>query len=153
MLAKGVAGSVEFLGEKILIKRKGLSSFLIHGLKGEKTIYIDKISSIQLRKAGLLTGRGYIQFTIAGGVEGRKGQFEAAQDENSVLFTRSQQKNFVAIKNAIEQRMASSRTASAAPSIADEIQRLAELRQRGILSEKEFEAAKQHLIAPPASRP
>ena len=44
---------------------------------------------------------GYIQFTLAGGIEGKRGAMEATKDENSVMFSMGQNKNVEMIRNKI----------------------------------------------------
>lgn len=44
------------------------------------------------------------------------------------------------------------RGANAAPSLADELKKLADLRASGVLTEEEFQAAKARLLAPPAGQ-
>ena len=68
--------------DKITIRRKGVRSFAKHGLKGDKTIMLKQISSIQLKEAGLTTG--YIQFVIIGSQESKGGLKQALEDENTV---------------------------------------------------------------------
>ena len=70
----------------LVIRRKGLGSFLTQGLKGEKRISYSSIRSVQFKEAGFTTG--YIQFGIAGGIENRGGVWDATTDENTVLFTK-----------------------------------------------------------------
>jgi len=73
--------------------------------KGEKRIPVRAIAAIQLKPAGMV--RGFIQFTVPGGNEGRSRfgsqSVDAAKDENSVLFTFSQQPAFEQLRSAIEQ--------------------------------------------------
>ena len=42
--------------DKLTIRRKGIRSFANHGLKGDKTIMLKQISSIQLKEAGVTVG-------------------------------------------------------------------------------------------------
>ena len=70
--------------------------------KGDKEIFLDQISAVQLKKASALIS-GYIQFTIPGGNEKLKGIFEATDDENTVMFRKDQNKVAEEIKNMIYQ--------------------------------------------------
>lgn len=97
----GVDGQIYLYGNRIVIKRKGALAKVNHGFfKGEKEIFLSQISGIQVKKAGMLFN-GYIQFTLSGGIEGRKGIMEATKDENSVMFSMGQNKNVEMIKNKI----------------------------------------------------
>ena len=145
--AKGVNGQLELLDGRIRIVRKGVLSFLTQGLKGDKEIAISSITSIQWRKAGLLTN-GYIQFGFFGGSEAKRGIFQATEDENSIMFNQGRQAEFEAIRNEL-QRVINARPSAGATSptsAADEIKKLADLREQGILSSDEFEAKKKQLL-------
>lgn len=149
MEAIGVNGQLELSGNKIIIKRKGLLAKMTQGLKGDKEILIKQISSIQFKKAGALTN-GYIQFSFSGGKEDQGGLFDATKDENTIMFSKKQQPAFEKIKLTIEEKIESLHN-QASPSatmvdVADEIKKLAELKDSGILTEEEFEAKKRQLL-------
>ncbi len=96
----GVNGQLYLYENRIIIRRKGVLAKMTQGFfKGEKEIFLSQISGIQVKKAGMLNG--YIQFTLSGGIEGRKGVMEATKDENSVMFSMGQNKNVEIIKNKI----------------------------------------------------
>ncbi len=57
--AKGIGGRLQLLEEKIRIRRKGASAVMLHGLKGDKEIFLTQISSVQFKKAGPFVN-GYI---------------------------------------------------------------------------------------------
>lgn len=78
--AKGIGGDLELLKNKIRIKRKGGMAFLLHGVKGDKEIFLNQISSIQLKKAGFALN-GYIQFAFLGGREAKGGIWQATSDK------------------------------------------------------------------------
>jgi len=93
LYAKGVNGQIELYSNKICIRRKGVLGFLTQGLKGDKNIMISTITSIQFKKAGMLTN-GYIQFAFMGGQEAKGGLFQGTQDENTIMFNKKQQSAF-----------------------------------------------------------
>ncbi len=96
----GVNGQLYLYENRIIIRRKGVLAKMTQGFfKGEKEIFLSQISGIQVKKAGMLNG--YIQFTLSGGIEGRKGVMEATKDENSVMFSMGQNKNVEIIKKKI----------------------------------------------------
>ena len=101
MLAKGVNGQIEIVGKKIMISRKGAMALMTHGLKGDKEILISQISSIQYKKAGVMTN-GYIQFAFVGGQEAKRGLMQSTQDENSIVFNKWQQPAFDEVKSQID---------------------------------------------------
>lgn len=119
-LLRGVNGQVELFSNKIIIKRKGALSFLTQGLKGEKTIPLESITSIQFKKPGALTN-GYIQFGLLGGNESRKGLFDATKDENTVVFAKKVVDTAEFIKNYIEENKTSKPSSY---STSDELRKL-----------------------------
>jgi hypothetical protein len=150
--AKGSNGTIHFDGQTIILERTGFGARMSVG-KGEKRIPLASVTAVQWRKAGLTTG--FIQFTLAGGVERRNrpghAGGDARTDENSVTFHARQQPAFepirAAIDAAIAQRHAPQPAAPAAGgSIADELAKLAALRDQGIISPQDFEAGKARIL-------
>jgi hypothetical protein len=145
--AVGVNGSMQLFENKVKILRRGFLAFASQGLKGEKEIWLHQISSLQMKMPGMVNG--YLQIAFLGGQENKAGVFDATQDENTVMFSAAQTPQFIAIKKAIEDRIMAQRQpqAIATPiSSADEIEKLASLRDRGILTEDEFQAKKRALL-------
>ncbi len=105
MKATGVNGQVEFDGQFVTITRKGVLGRLTVG-KGTKRIPVSRINGIQIKNPGIMVN-GYIEFTLAGGIE-RRAQFgtqtfNAAGDENSIIFSRRQATAFRELREAVEQ--------------------------------------------------
>lgn len=145
MQLNGVNGQIELYQDKIVIKRKGFISKLTQGFtKGEKSIYLNQISGIQLKPGGMITN-GYIQFTISGGKESTKGLAKATQDENTVMFAKKENGAVEKLKSEIERlkQLPNIHTTSA----ADEIRKYKQLFDDGIISEEEFNAKKKGLLA------
>lgn len=71
-------------------------------MKGNKEIRIGNISAIQFKEATRMT-RGYLQISMSGGSEDKGGLFDAASDENTVLFKRKQQEDFEKARDLIYQ--------------------------------------------------
>jgi hypothetical protein len=115
MSAKGATGTVTFDGRFITITRSRLLGRLAVG-KGEKRIPVKSVTAVEWKPPGVAM-RGFIQFTLAGGIERRStgrprrvGDIggrarEAARDENSVVFGRGQLEDFQRIRSAIEGAM------------------------------------------------
>ena len=99
---KGVGDLLEVYDDKLTITPKGVLGFMTKGVKGTKTIPFLSISAIQLKKSGLTSG--YLQFTIPGGNESRRGLFDAASDENTFMFAGNNDQA-VQIKEYIENRI------------------------------------------------
>ena len=91
---------------------------------------------------------GYIQFSFLGGREAKRGLLQSTQDENSVVFNKRQQSAFDEIKSQIDRiRGAFDRGVADVPvSELDEIEKLASLKSRGIITEEEFQAKKAQLL-------
>lgn len=146
---KGVQDLIEVFDDKLLITPKGVLGFLNKGLKGTKTIPFASIQAIQFREAGVIVS-GYIQFTIAGGNESKGGVLSAAKDENTFMF--AQAKNNAAAKQIVSFIEASVASLRSPPktvrgtSLSDELKGLAKLRDDGVLTNEEFQAAKRKLI-------
>jgi hypothetical protein len=142
---KGINGQLELLETKIRIKRKGFVSLLTQGLKGDKEILLKQISSIQFRKASVFTN-GYIQFSFLGGLETKRGLFDAVNDENTIMFNKRQMTGFEEIKSTIESKIDEIENKKAMEHSINDLEKLAELREKGIISEEEFEAKKKQIL-------
>jgi hypothetical protein len=143
-----------YLYKDVLVLRpKGIGGFLTKGLQGEKRIPLKSIAAIQVKEAGILTG--YIQFTIAGGNESIGGAMEAIYDENSFMFGglfdgENDKKNEKAheIQKRIELYEGPVKTAEPqSSSLVEQIEKLKELSDSGVLSDEEFMAAKAKLLS------
>lgn len=149
---KGHNGQIQFDGQYVTITRRGILGRMSVG-KGDKRIHISQISSVQWKPAGPFVN-GFIQFSAAGGNE-RRSKFgsqtsSAVNDENSVIFTTKQKAAFEEIRKHIEAAIAAHHAGTpAAPpsaSVADEIAKLAALRDQGAVTEAEFQQQKQRLL-------
>lgn len=152
--ALGVNGQIELFRDHLVIKRKGVMGFITQGLKGDKEIRISSISSVQMKAPGALTN-GYIQFAFHGGQEAKGALFQSVSDENSVLFKAEQAAAFRALASAVRARLDELLSPAAPPatpapggaSLADEIRKLAGLRDEGLLTDEEFQEQKRKLLA------
>ncbi|MFE4991442.1 DUF4429 domain-containing protein [Streptomyces mirabilis] len=149
---QGKGGQIQFDGQYVTITRKGFMARSIVG-KGEKRLHISQIASVQWKPAGAIV-EGFIQFGLPGGVE-RRSQFgsqtqSARGDENSVLFTKKQMPAFEELRKALDaaiaQQHAPQPTGAQSPSLADELAKLGQLMQQGILTQAEFEQQKARLL-------
>jgi hypothetical protein len=146
--ARGRNGQLTVTPTKIVISRKGAMGFISQGHKGEKEIDLSQISAIQFKKPGLATV-GYIQFSFLGGSETKGGIKDAVRDENTIMFKGGEvEADFVKAKELIDFYRARLRAGEsvAGPSGLDDLERLAELRDRGVISEEEFAAKKKQIL-------
>jgi len=110
---KGVNGTLVVMPDRIIIKRKrALLPFLGQGLRGANEIAIDHVSSTQLKKATALIN-GYIRFSLLGGAAAKRGGFDAAQDENAIMFTNKQQPGFEKAGELVDRYREAARNAAA----------------------------------------
>ena len=145
---KGVNGQLELFADRILIKRKGMLSKLTQGFfKGDKTIYIDQITGIQVKPGTMLTN-GYIQFTLPGGIESKKGIFDATKDENTVMFAKKYNDLVEKIKTKVEELRSATRANGGINQLSsvDEIRKFKELLNEGIITQDQFEQKKKELL-------
>ncbi|MET7253429.1 SHOCT domain-containing protein [Dyadobacter fermentans] len=146
---KGSGATLQVYENKIVIKRHGLNSFLIHGSKGDKEIFIKNITAIQMKKPGFTSG--FIQFSLSGEKASKGGAFDAAKDENSIMLTSEHYNNFLRAKELIESYIKqrdnpTSSSNSHAISVADELRKLADLKSEGFLTDAEFQEQKKKLL-------
>ena len=148
----GYNGSAVFDGKVLQILRKGKLARMSIG-RGEKSIPINSITAVQWKEPGALVN-GFIQFTVAGGVESRskvgRQTVAAAQDENSVVLRKGKSSEMAelrdAVMNEINLRATPTPTVVQQGSIADEISKLSSLRDTGVITDAEFDAQKSKLL-------
>ena len=145
----GVGGQLDLYENKVVIHRNGALATMSHGFTGDKEILIRNIMGVQL-KLGSAMLNGFIQFTIPGGNESKRGIGAATQDENTVMFHKSENGVAQSIKEKIEQiqtNINKPQTVAAATSPADEIRKLKTLLDDNIITQEEFDKKKTELLA------
>jgi len=156
---RGVNATIRFDGQTITILRSGPFSRL-PGDKADRHIPLGDLTAVQLKPAGRVVN-GFIQFTVGGGNErrsrSRRQTIDATKDENSVVFSYGQRKEFERLRDAVQAGLARPDQSSAAhepaptepaqPAIPELIEQLAALRDKGALTEAEFEAKKTELLS------
>ncbi|MFK0300294.1 DUF4429 domain-containing protein [Brevundimonas sp. NPDC090276] len=144
--AKGHNGQMSFDGQNVTISRKGVLGFLTQGLKGDKIIKLSSITAVQFKAVGMITS-GYLQLSLMGGNESRGGVFDATQDENTVMFVKKQEKDFEGLRDAIQAALNAPRNdVSGSSSSIDQLEKLANLLDRGVITDAEFQAQKAKLL-------
>jgi len=135
MTAKGGERVLELLEDKIRIRWEG-------GVLGRGTneISLKNITAIKFEKAHRIFG-GKIEFSHPGSLA----LFETGIG-SCVMFTREQQPDFERIKAEIGKRIQAKSVPSAPSSDADEIAKLADLRDKGIITEDEFQQKKKQIL-------
>lgn len=143
---KGRNGRVELYENFIRLDRGTALGFLTQGLKGKKDIYFHSITSIQIKKPGFTVG--YLQVSLPGGNESTKGVFSSVKDENTITFSnKNSYEEALKIKEYIEKKiMAKNSERTGQVSTADEIEKLHLLKEKGILTQEEFQEKKKNLL-------
>ena len=127
--------------------KRGIRGFLLGGgyLRGNKSFPYSSIVAVQLKKAGVTAG--YIQLTLSGGSDSKRGLFESVSDENSIHFHALGDNNqrFMEAKLFIEARIGRASDRSTRTDL-DDLEKLAGLKEKGIISEAEFSQKKKQLL-------
>jgi Short C-terminal domain len=120
---------------------------------GNKNIPYRSITAVQFHKSektflGYTTG--FLQLTIQGGREFQGGIISAISDENTVAF-KTEEKNieFAQAKEIIETRMRQLNDpvlSSKSMGSLDDLEKLASLKDKGIITEEEFQAKKRQIL-------
>ncbi len=152
--ARGYNGQIRFDGDVVMITREGFMGRMSVG-RGEKRIPLDALAAVHWRPAPRAS-LGWLQFTIPGSREAvnrrgprQAGEVDITRDENTVTFQRKHQEAFERVRQAIEDALVSRREAVASQSgtsVVDQLRELAQLRDKGILTDAEFEAKKVELV-------
>lgn len=145
----GYTGQVVFDGKTVTISRKGAMAKINFGFAGEKRIPVSNIISVQYKEASAMLN-GYIQFATAAG-ESVGSLAAATQDENSVVFTKSQNSAFAGLREQVESAMSSRNTTgttyvTTTTSVAEQLEKMAGLLEKGILTQEEFDSQKAKLL-------
>ena len=150
MYAEGTNGTLRVNHSTIELIRKGMTARLL-GLRGNKEILISSINAIQFKEPAMLTN-GFIQFVFSGSSESKGGVFDATKDENSIVFTKKHLKQFALLRDVINQKRDDLRNTKAETTVLPQtnnyadLEKLAELRDKGILTEEEFDAKKRQIL-------
>jgi hypothetical protein len=137
-----VGSDIEVFEDKLIHTPKGmLGAMKLMG--GAKSIPFASITSVAYTPAGIAKG-GKLQFTVVGSTVLLENVFQyrggfGCKKDNALIEK---------IKDHIEARMGpKSAPGKEGAGLADEIAKLAQLRDDGILSEEEFTKAKQQLLS------
>ena len=144
---KGINGVLNVYKNKVEIKRKGFVSFVQHGIKGDKTIPIAEIKSIQVKPAKI--NYGYIQFGISGAIENQGALSDARYDENTITFRNQDNQLVKKIKAYLEDVILNQKAPQnmvVSLSSADELKKFKELLDSGVITQEEFDAKKKQLL-------
>jgi hypothetical protein len=145
-LYKGYNGRIAIDSKGITITR-GIGAFLLTGkIRGQKFIPFSSITGIQTKKSGLTTG--FVQFVTKGSSESKSGLFDALKDENTVTFQNNDKIEEIRlfIQNKISDNTPLDVKLSSNPSKFADLEKLAELRDKNIITLEEFETKKTQIL-------
>ena len=153
-LGMGGKSIIKINGNTLTISRPGLMSKMSLGFTGDKTIMINQISGVQIKKVGL--ARGYIQFIMAGTKEVKSGIIGGKIDENVVYSDSALKKSnkqinddFEEIKRYIEDFNSSQNNTTVVQNVkspVEQVKELKELLDMGAISQEEFDKKKKELL-------
>lgn len=141
---RGKNGTLVVYPDKVAILRDHLLARAIRR-GGDREIYVRNITSIELKRPGLTSG--FLHFSHAGGRPFRDNAFSIEQDDNTITFNTGYDE-YLEAKEYVERRIEEAHAPPAATSgsVADELQKLAALRDQGILTDAEFQAEKARVL-------
>ncbi len=145
--ARGQDGTIRFDGETVTIDRRGIIAQANHHGATSTRFHIRDISAVEFKTPRVTSG--WITLVVPGTVSPVGGWRDRLNNPMSVTFTHWQAAAFRAVRDAIEQAIDGHRRdpGPASPVIdVDRLRDLADLHQRGILSDDEFRDAKARLI-------
>jgi len=144
---KGYNGTIVLTDTAVIIKRGAKGFFLGGGsIRGDKTIPYSSIVAVQYKKAGLTVG--YLQLTLRGGSDAKAGITEATKDENTVTFaSKKTGELFWELKEFIEKKAHETQSGqSQSSNQLDDLEKLAQFKEKGIITEEEFAAKKKQIL-------
>lgn len=144
-MVKGVNGQIDIIDDKVVITRKGLLAKSVGFFKGEIEIPISSITSVEFKMPSFGSG-GYIQF-IYPGCKKVLPHSDKAMDENTVLFNRNMANGFLSLKQELDRLISNSKCKNISEVFYDQIEKLACLRDKGILTEEEFQNKKSSILS------
>jgi len=146
--ATGLNAGVMLFKDVVRLQRLGLRNLLSGASRIEKDILISQIISIRFKKAGLLSN-GYIELVLMHYHEKTDKEPEDETEDVIVSFRPGQQKAFEAFREMLEAKMTSGAVVRA-PTVAatdlDQLEKLASLLDKGIITEEEFSRKKKQLL-------
>ncbi len=141
---KGSNGRLVVCDDKIFILKDSMPGDYSNSMATNKSIPMQSIKSVQVQQT-------FIQFGVLGDRKASSGTSGAYYDENSILLKNREQLNEALkikkyIENCISEKKSSEKETANSISAADEILKLKQLLDMGIITAEEFEAKKKQLL-------
>jgi hypothetical protein len=142
-ILKGKMARLEIYEDRAELHRGMMGRFTTGG-PSNKTFIYSKLSAIEFKKPGITSG--YLQF-VGSGLKAKSGTFNAAKNENSILFT-TKTKQWKEAADFINDKIAEGDKKSIVQQVssADEIAKFKDLADKGIITQEEFESKKKELL-------
>ncbi|TXN36084.1 SHOCT domain-containing protein [Flagellimonas hymeniacidonis] len=147
--ADGRNGSVLLYPNRLIVRKKltGLKRMMT---SGDKEIFLDDIKNVNYKSANTMTW-GFIQFaTSQNSKELSKGSLMASpMDDYSINFSKKQQSEFDKLKSEINRLRNGSKSQTVIQnqlSEAEELEKLAGLKEKGIITQEEFDLKKRQVL-------
>lgn len=146
IIFEGYKGTIRVFEDKVEIEKKG---FFINN--ASKTLPMANIISVSIKPSGW--GRGFIEFTTPGSRDSKNTE-EALTNENALCFKNgSQDAEAKKIKEYVDEqilKIAQTKTGATiiqqAASPAEELKKMKELLDMGVITQEEFDAKKKQLL-------
>lgn len=144
---EGIGSRLFVYENRLVLERHGLVGSTLTGFSGNKTIPITSVQSVEFKEGSSILN-GYLRFSYPGSEEKRGGVYNATDDQNAIVFKKKQNSLAQEIKSYIENHMGnnSKTTIVNQSSNADEILKLKNLLDKGIITQEEFEQKKKDLL-------
>ena len=147
--AKGYNGTLILTENSLIIKRNGFLSKMQFG-SSDKEIPLRSITALLFKETSMWSNLGYIQIIYKGSIEKQVRILNgASSDENTILFKKNQEKIFQEIKtkvnNIISSGFSNVNSANQTTGLND-LEKLAELKAKGIITEEEFSLKKKQIL-------
>jgi hypothetical protein len=148
MRAEGVNALVLLMEDRVRIQQKEEKTFPDQAARGVRDIPLSRISMVRIKRPSNF-GNGFMRFVLIGGDAKVR---DPESDENTVAFRGANEPEFERLKAAIEAKLAGKSSvpytppSRGVPVYIEELQQLAALRDRGILTEDEFAAKKRQIL-------
>jgi len=146
--ATGLNARISLFKDVVRIQRLGLRNLLSGASRIDRDIRISQIVSIQFRRAGLLSN-GYIELILMHYDETHKDESDSGIEDAIISFRPGQQKTFEAFREMLEAKMSGGggpRAPTVATTDLDQLEKLASLRDKGIITDEEFSRKKKLLL-------
>ena len=127
---------------------------MAYGFRGTKEILIREMTSIEYKDAGGMLN-GHILFLYRGGRDVKTSVFgdnSIVSNENAVIFDRNNQAAFDTLRGMLNDKIDQYNkpqqvVMQTGPSYLDELKKLAELRDAGVITPDEFDQEKAKLLS------